>query len=152
MTRFVIGVGNLSLNGGDVERAVLDQFPGSEVNPVPEIPYKQSHLYDLYKRVVHFAERMRNDMGEPADYYAGVASGLVKVTIAKTSFTGWARVDVAAILAVDGQVKDTSCLNPSDVQWQIQKRVYALASCEESVSRLLLLLHKSCKVRSVPKA
>ena len=152
MTRFVIGVGHLSVPGSDIERALGEYYPGSEVNPIQEAPYKEIPWPSLYLRATHFAERMRVQADSLPDYFVGVASGLIRLGIVGTKRMQIARIEVAAVMYLDGATGKATCLNPQDAQWQIKHRVYAQESCLESVTRLILLLHHTAKERVRPKA
>lgn len=153
MTRFVIGVGTYGVPGSYIDISLQNEFPGSEVNPIAEAPYTAVMVLPaLYQRSIHFAERMRHHTIEPGDFYVGVASGLVKLGIHGTGRKSVTRVEVASIVRPDGtNTNIATCLNQQDVLWQIRNKKCAEESCLESVTQLMLILHKTVRAHAAQK-
>jgi hypothetical protein len=138
MLKLMVGVGTRSVNGAELERAlraVYDLYT-FEINPISEGEYHTTHFDQIQKRAQHFAERMSHD--SEAECYVGVASGIAPIRT--LDGTGPVRMDMASLILATK--KETWYLNFADAQWQIREKVIRTQSPPESLSRLLIQIHK----------
>ena len=149
MLQFVIGLGINSVHGGYIEHALSDVYTLDDfwIEPIVEIEYELTTLTQLQRRAAIFAERMKSTFD--AEAYFGVASGQI---IVHTKNHIRAPVRAYMIVGIVGHhFIAAKLLNPADLQWQITKRVYALASDGKSVSDTLSYIRKYCTLRALPR-